>query len=166
MTEIIDYINDVFSDSQVCNGVNVNGICKLVLKNDQPHPVSVLDDKQVAPNDRYDGIIYHRILNDAITDDPDNSFGDTIEKRHAQQVRTVVIVKRQNGEGWIDQLINLIPRNIDGIEDYKLVDIGGIAKNTDQPVIFNTEFGENSYEKHRIPYMIYALEYNIEYIRC
>lgn len=172
MTEIIDYINEQFTADSICAGVHINGICKLVKKSDQPHPVSILDDKQVAPNDRYDGIIYHRLGNDAIQDAPDDSFGSIIEKIHAQQVRTVVMIDRSKGEGWIDRLINLIPKLIpdadlvDGLENYKRVDVGNIAKNTDQDAIFNTEFGETSYEKHRMKYLIYALEFNVEYIRC
>lgn len=166
MTEIIDNINADFTASSICNGVHIHGICKLVLKGEQPHPVSVLDDKQVAPNDRYDGIIYHRLGNDAIVDAPDDSFGSVIEKQHSQLIRTVVIIERKKGEGWIDQLINLIPKMISDLTNYKRVDIGNIAKNTDQDAIFDTEFGESGYEKHRMKYLIYALEYNIEYIRC
>jgi len=132
MTEIIDYINEQLNASEVCNGFNLNGICKLVTKTDQPHPVNILDDKQIAPNDRYDGIVYHRLLNDTITDAPDDSFGSVLEKQHSQIVRTVVMVKRKKGEGWIDDLINLIPKTIDTITDYKRIDIGNISKNTDQ----------------------------------
>lgn len=166
MTEIIDYINARFNESSVCKGVQIFAICKLVTKTDQPHPISIADDKQVAPSDRHEGQIYHRLLNDVAADDPDNSFGKVIQKRHAQQIRTVVMVKRLKGENWIDKLINLIPRNIEGLTDYKLVDIGSVSKNTDQDTIFKTEFGDSSYEKHRMTHLIYALEYNIEYIRC
>lgn len=168
MTEIIDHINDQFEASSVCNGVNINGICKLVVKGDQVHPVAISDDKQVAPNDRYAGIIYHRLGNDAITDAVDDSFGSVIEKQHAQQIRTVVLIERKKGEGWIDDLINLIPKYIDGLTGYNRADIGNITKNVDQDAIFNTEFGEpgTGYEKHRMKYLIYALEYNIEYINC
>lgn len=166
MTEIIDYINEQFTGSTVFAGVHVNGICKLIVKGDQLHPVNILDDKQVAPNDRFDGIIYHRLLNDTITDSPDDSFGSVMEKQHAQIIRTVVLIDRKKGEGWIDLLVNLIPKMIDGLTNYKRVDIGTITKNTDQDAIFNTEFSESGYEKHRAKYLIYALEYSLEYIRC
>lgn len=167
MTEIIDNINNAFNASAVCKGVHVYGICKLVTKTDQPHPIDISDNKQISPDDKVEGQIYHRLLNDSpITDDLENSFGSKIQKRHSQQIRTVVLVKKLKGENWIDTLINLIPRNIDGITNYKLIDIGSISKNTDQDAIFNTEFGNSGYEKHRMTYLIYALEYNLEYIRC
>ncbi len=165
MTEIIDRINSIFSASPTCSGITIEGICKLVIKTDQVHPVRILDDKQVIPNDKVVGVVYHRLLNDAITDDLDYSYGPIVAKRHAQQIRTVVMVKRERGENWIDELINLIPRNLD-MANFKLIDIGGIAKNTDQPIIYTTELGESGYEKHRMSYLIYALEYNIEYITC
>jgi hypothetical protein len=166
MLEIIENINSTIEASSISKGVKTYGICKLVTKENQPHPVAIADDKQVAPNDRWEGIIYHRLLNDAITESEEHSFGSRTEKLHNQQIRTVVMIKRIKTENWIDDLINVLPRQINGLTDYRLVNIGAITKNTDQDTIFNTEFGQSGYEKHRMTYLIYALEYSIEYIRC
>jgi hypothetical protein len=166
MEVIIADINEIFNDSTVCNGVQIHGICELAIKTDQPHPVAIVDKKQVAPNDRFDGTIYHRLLNDSISESEEYSFGSTKQKIHSQVVRTVVLIKFNKGKAWIDDLIDLIPQTIDGLTDYELVNINTIAKNTDQDAIFRTEFGESGYEKHRLSYHIYALEYTVEYILC
>lgn len=166
MIAIIDEINRVINLAECSKGVLMNGICELATKSDQPHPVSVPDKKQVAPNDKFEAVVYHRLLNDVATDDPDNSFGSKVYKKHSQIVRTVVMAKMAKGKDWIDTFIDAIPDTIDGLTGYKFVNINTINKNTNQDEIFNTEFGESGYEKHRLSYNIYALESTVEYIYC
>lgn len=166
MNAIIAEINRTVNLDECSKGVQLNGICELAVKSDQPHPVSIPEKKQVAPDDRYEAVVYHRLLNDVATDDLDNSFGSRVYKKHAQIVRTVVLAKMAKGKDWIDKFIDAMPEVIDGLTNYKLVNINTINKNTNQDEIFNTEFGEGNYEKHRLSYNIYALEYTVEYIYC
>jgi len=125
--------------------LNVNmkayGLCIPVVKGTQVHPVRVEDSKQVAIDDKWD-------------------------------VRTVVITKKKLGFDWIETFIRKIPQFLKCAEiltEYKFVNLTEPMQiNPDQDAIYNAEFGPagDQYEKHRIPYIIYALEYGADFIKC
>lgn len=156
--------------------MNVNmkayGLCIPVIKGTQVHPVRVEDDKQVAINDKYDVQWFHRLLNDTFNADEEFSFGASYKRRHLHGIRTVVILKKKMGFDFLDSFINQFPsmlRTSQILTEYKFVNLTepGIVNN-DQDVIYKTEFGPDGeqYEKHRIPYIIHALEFAVDYIKC
>lgn len=156
--------------------LNVNikayGLCIPVTKGTQIQPVPVDSDKAVSINDRWDVQFFHRLLNDNIIADEEFSYGAKYKRRHAQIIRTVVIVKKKMGFDWIDCFVNKIPqflRQSNILEQYEFVNLTEpMAENNDQDVIYKTEFGPDheQYEKHRMSYIIYAFEYAADYIKC
>ena len=170
MKAIIDEI-----DRQLLT-LNVNmkayGLCIPVVKGTQVHPVRVEDSKQVAIDDKWDVQYFHRLLPGTVTEDEEFSFGARYERRHVQMIRTVVITKKKLGFDWIETFIRKIPQFLKCAEiltEYKFVNLTEPMQiNPDQDAIYNAEFGPagDQYEKHRIPYIIYALEYGADFIKC
>ena len=148
------------------------GLCIPVVKGAQIQPVPVDSDKAVSINDRWDVQYFHRLLPGIVNEDEEFSFGARYERRHTQTIRTVVIVKKKLGFDWIDVFIRKIPqflRSSDILAEYKFVNLTEpMQTNPNQDEIYKMEFGPDNeqYEKHRIPYIIYALEYGADYIKC
>lgn len=152
-------------------GLKAYGLCELVTKDDKPNPVTVsLDAKKKSRtvaeiHDRFNGIFYHRELNGNWREDEEFSFGDSLSKRHQKRIRTVLAYKTKLGEGFITDFVTAFPDKIT-ITDYKFVFLTQGTLIADHEAVFTQEYGNASYEKHRIDWNVYALEYDIEFIKC
>jgi hypothetical protein len=150
------------------SGLMAYGLCELVTKDKQPHPVTYdVTRKQAQIHDRYDGIFYHRVMSSEAQEDEEMSFGLDIVDRTNVRLRTFIAYKVKLGEKFILDFKNAIPKKIE-MEGYKFIHRStGITINTDHEAVYNQEYGETTpYEKHRTPWNIYALEYNLEFIQC
>lgn len=172
MKEICDKLDSELLAALPNEGIRFFGLSQLVTKSDQPHPVTIEDNKQVSIDDKYNAICYHRLNGTAsFGESEEQDFGRSTGRKRVQPMRTVVAHKVHLGEEWIDTFLNEIPESLDvedggGLDLYEFVDITGLTLVVDQEGIYAQEFGEGGYEKHRIPWNIYAVEYNIEFIRC
>jgi hypothetical protein len=148
------------------------GLCELVFKDSKPNPVSVtpVANTRVPAqiHDQWNGIFYHRLLNSGYVEDLDHSFGDVLRKRFTIRMRTVVAYKIVLGEEFIFEFVKAFPEKLSTTEltDYKFVHLGQGNLIADHETVFIQEYGNNSYEKHRTPWNIFALEYDIEFIMC
>lgn len=173
MKDICDKLDSVLLGALPSEGIRFFGLSQLVLKNDQPHPATVQDNIQVSIDDKYNAICFHRLNGQGqFVESEEQDFGRSTGRKRVQPMRTFIAHKVTMGEEWIDTFLNEIPESLDvedgsGLDLYEFVDITNIAVDTDQVGIYETEFGSTGgYEKHRIPWNIYAIEYDIEFIRC
>jgi hypothetical protein len=141
-----------------------------VTKDKETKPVSVsLDTNKKRPvaeiHDRFNGVFYHRILNSPWVLDEEFSFGATMAKRHQVRTRTVLAYKTQLGENFIFDFVKAFPEKLT-LTGYKFVTLEEGTLIADHEAVYNQEYGNNSYEKHRIAWNIFALEYDIDFILC
>lgn len=170
MTDLIDALDAGLDARFKDRGLKSFGLCELVKRNDQVMPVKIENngDKrtQVALDDKWKGIVYHRLISGGSSPDEDASFGARIAKRQVARIRTVLATKLILGEAFRFEYANAIPETLT-IDGYKLVDISeNVTMIEDQEGIYNQEFGGGDYEKHIISWNINALEYDVEFIRC
>jgi mannitol-1-phosphate/altronate dehydrogenase len=151
-------------------GLKAYGLCELVDKDGKPNPITV--DKKRIPaqiHDRFDGIFYHRILaNNPYVEDEEHSFGATLKKKFTVRMRCVVAYKVKLGEEFMFEFANAFPDKlvVTYLPEYKFVHLGQGNLIADHEAVFIQEYGNNSYEKHRTSWNIFALEYDIEFILC
>lgn len=174
MKDICDKLDATLLGLFPNDGIKFNGLCQQVLKGNQTHPVTIEDNKQVSIQDNWDVICFHRLNGQANflpSDEEEQDFGRSSGRVFSQPMRTVIAHKVTKGEEWIYTFAQAWPEELRitdsaGVKLYEFVDVDDINLDTDQETIYNTEWGENSYEKHRIPWNIYAIEYNIDFKRC
>lgn len=172
MKDICDRLDAVLLNAFPNDGIKFAGLCQLVLKGNQPHPVTIEDNKQIAIDQKWDVLCYHRLNGKGdFLPDEEQDFGRSTGRTRVQPIRTIIAHKVEKGEEWIDYFLNGWPESISvtdaaGTNIYDFVDIESMGLDVDQEGIYTTEFGGGDYEKHRIPWNIYAIEWNAEYIRC
>jgi len=166
LKNLCDEIDNVILNALPDKGIKFFGLCEIVKKGEQVFPVTIPDRKQASIIDNYNATVYHRLLSPmAGTEDPEFMFGATIPNRFKPRLRTFLAHKVTLGEDFIFTFANVIPHKLD-LENYKFVDITGISVITDHEAIYEQEFGKTNYEKHRTSWNVYALEYDIEFIKC
>lgn len=147
-------------------GLKAYGYCELIQKDGKPNPVHVQDRNVVASiHDRFNGIFYHRLLNSPWNEDEDFSFGNKISKRFRCRIRTVIAHKVKVGESFIFDFIKAMPEKL-SVDGFKFVLLSEGTLIADHESVSNQEYGAIPYEKHRTPWNIFALEYDIEFIKC
>lgn len=171
MEKIFNNIDNGILETFSNKGLKAYGLCELVHKDGKPNPVMVGRNKKgnrepAQIHDRQDGIFYHRFLSGSFTDDEEFSFGDKMARRFIGRVRTVLAYKIQLGEQFIFDFVKAFPDKIDSLTEYKFVHLSQGTLIADHEAVYIQEYGDNSYEKHRTPWNIYALEYDIEFILC
>lgn len=148
-------------------GLKAYGLCELIQKDGKSNPVTVDRTRQIAQiHDRYNGIFYHRLLSGSFQDDEEFSFGKQMSRRFTGRIRTFIAYKVQLGEDFIFSFVKAFPDKINTPSGYKFVHLSQGTLIADHEAVYNQEYGNNSYEKHRTPWNIYALEYDIEFILC
>ena len=150
------------------SGLKAYGLCELVTKDKQQHPITVdLTRQQAQIHDKFDGIFYHRFLSSAPTEDTENSFGLQFQDRIVSRLRTFCAFKVKLGEDFIFDFINAIPRKTT-MPGFKFIHRSStLDLIADHEAVYNQEYGDTTpYEKHRTTYNIYAIEYGIEFTLC
>lgn len=167
MEKICNKIDQAILAELPSSGIKAYGFCELVTKSKTQHPVTYDTTRQPAEiRDSFDAIIYHRLLNSDVAEDEDMSFGLELSDIVSLRFRTFVASKVHMGENFILKVMNAIPKKID-LEGFKFIHrASSVSINADHEAVYVQEYGDNSYEKHRTPWNIYALEYNFEFIEC
>lgn len=165
MVNLIDSINTTLSD---CLGKGrYYGLCRLV-KDDKGavYPVTYLDNQKITPNDKWPLLVYHRLLSSDTVESEEHSFGRKKAVLNPQRVRTVVVMAFSEGEDLIDDFINALPETIENV-DYRYVELSReVSLIRDRESVWETEWGTAYDDKYQMRFNLYALEYNIEYIKC
>jgi hypothetical protein len=149
-------------------GLKAYGLCELIKKGDQQNPVTVDSTRKIASFvDSMNGHFYHRLLNSNQNEDEDMSFGDELIIKTAARIRTVLAYKIKLGEEFIFDFINAIPQKTK-MDGYKFIHRSvAIDLIVDHEGVYNQEYNETTaYERHRTTYNIFAIEYNLEFIKC
>lgn len=167
MKELCDYIDQYFKDNLSCPGFKFYGLSELVLKGTQIHPVTVNGREQVAINDKYDGIVFHRWIGTPSEDSDEFSFGANIKKLYSARIRTILAFKvAKFAEKFVIDFANALPL-VPDVTGFDMVNMSeSVVINTNQETIYKEEFGADNYEKHMLPWNIYAIEHDVDFIKC
>jgi hypothetical protein len=164
MVELIDYI-----DTQIKNCITEAkqfGLCRLVEDTNDKYPATVeRQATKAAPDDRFDVLMYHRALGGSPDERPDLSFGKYPVRQNQQRVRTVVFVKMGN-DNRIDDIINAYPQTWKTTNYYNAFVGDGMTLIRDSNAIWNEEFSEAYRDRYQAKWLIYAIEFDIFYIKC
>lgn len=164
MNELIEYI-----DEQICacvGNVKSYGLCHLLIGDNESFPGTVAKQSVKAiPDDRNDVTIYHRLLNGSYNDREDLSFGRRVTAQNGQKIRTVVFVKYEC-DHFIDDIVNALPDNFE-VTNYQFANVSkDITLIRDRESIWNEEFTGAYKDRYQMKFLIYALEYDLQYIKC
>lgn len=167
MTDICNAIDESIIETLPCPGIKFFGLCEQSIKGKQVHPVTVNDRVQVSLNDRYDGIAYYRLLSSGDSQPAEYQWGNKQNNVFKSRLRNVIAFKvNKLSEEFVFDFVNAMPETIE-LTGYKLIDV---QNNTnivvDQKGIYMQEFGDGDYEKHILTWNIYAIEYDVEFIKC
>lgn len=169
MTEIIDFIdNEIYT----CLGRGKSyGLCRQVQDDSGIYPATVkTPSKKVTPDDKWKLAWFHRLLENSPDEDEDQTFGRKIAIRNQQQIRTIVVIELGEGETLIDDFINALPDYINETliteTDYRYIQVMKSISVSRGDTVWEAEWGQAYKDKHQMRYNIYALEYNIDYIKC
>lgn len=166
MVELINYI-----DQQIdacAQDVKLYGLCHQLEDDNGLYPATVeLEAVQAMPDDEYTITIYHRLLAGSYDPREDLSYGRTITSQNAQKVRTVILIKiAEDDQNKIDDIINSLPDSFE-VDGYRFVNVSkAISLIRDRSAIWEDEFGDAYKDKYQALYHIYALEYDLQYIKC
>lgn len=167
MTDICKNIDESIVDNLACAGIKFWGLAELAVKSNQPHPVTINDRKQIAIDDKFNGMTYYRLLSSAAPTPAEYQWGNKQNNVFKSRLRNVLAFKvNKFAEEFVYDYVNSIPEWLE-IPGYKLVDV---ENNTtiivDQVAIYKQEFGGDKDERHLLPWNIYAIEYDVDFIKC
>jgi len=167
LTDICEQIDLYITNKIPCPGIKFFGLAELATKADQPHPVTINDRVQIAINDRYDGIFYHRLLSSGLTQPENLQWGNVSLSLYRSRMKSILAFKvRKLAEEFIYDFVNAMP-DILTVTNYKSVDVtNDVTILADQESVYRGEFGKGDYEKHILTWNIYAIEYTVEFIKC
>jgi len=167
LKDICDQI-DIYVKSKIdLPGIKLFGFAELATKANQPHPVTIPNREQIAINDKYDGIFYHRLISSGLSQPDELQRGNVSVSLFSSRMRTVLAYKvKKFAEEFIFDFNKAMP-DLLSVDGYHSVDVtNNVGINSDQEAIYKTEFGGGDYEKHILTWNIYAIEYNVEFIKC
>jgi len=159
-TSINSRLSDCFSDLKAYN------ICHLVNDDSGIYPSTKRKNgEKVTPNDKFQIVIYHRLLNSEFEESEEFSFGRKKTFRSNQNIRTVLIFDLES-ETKPEDIANTIPDDLE-ISGFEFVNISkNMSLNKDSNAVWEDEYGESYKDKYVKRYNIYALEYQIQYLKC
>jgi hypothetical protein len=147
------------------------GFCEIVnfgaKGQDQPIPVTIPAREKVSLDDRYKVITWTRQTEPVQYDDNSEFAYGKKEARFASlQLRLIFSNKVEIGENLVYEFVESLPSKL-SVSGYKLVFVNpSLPVNPDHENIYLTELGATVYERHRIPWNVYAITLNIQYIKC
>lgn len=166
MTDLLDYI-----DLQIksCIGeARMFGLCHLVEDDSANVYPSTFQERaeKVSPDNRFLITIYHRLLDGNLDAREDISFGRTMTAQNAQKIRTVVFIKMSEGHSKIDDIVNSLPDSFE-VDGYQFANVSkSISLDRNQKAVWEAEYGEAYQDKMIKQFLVYALEYDLQYIKC
>lgn len=166
MVELIDYIDN--SIKNCITEAKQYGLCHLLEdKGGEKYPATVeTKAKKAVPDDRYLMTTYHRLLNGDPGPREDLTFGKRVVVQNRQRIRMVVFFKLGENDSRIDDIINALPDSFE-VEDYQFCNVSkSITLNRDREAIWGQEFSQAYKDKYQLVWEIYAVEFDLEYIKC
>ena len=165
MTELIDHINELIVDC--IPDVTTHGLCHLINDTGGHYPALVAKSSQrITPDDRHTITLYHRLLNGNGQVSEEFSFGRRLARQNNQAVRTVIFLDLDDDPSLIDDIINALPDAFE-VEGYKYANVGPeVNLIRDRDAIWDEEFGEAYASKYQKRFHVYAVEWQLEYIKC
>ncbi len=167
MKDIISQI-DAAIFAGLGNVGHFHGLCRLIVGDDKAGTYPIKVDKnayKVAPDDKYELAIYHRLIDSGIVLDEDTSFGRKNSKKNNQKIRTIVIID-QKSNIEISDVYNAIPDKL-FIDGYKSIYVDSeVSLDVNQEQVWVAEWAEAYKDKRQMRYFVYALEYTCEFIKC
>ena len=171
MRDIIDYIDEqlheCFPDAQAF------GICHLIEDDNAERYPSTLEENaiKVSPDDRYEVLFYHRLLDGNPEPDEDLSFGRKKTIVNSQTIRTVVFVRMKEDDlSLIDDFINALPETFElddsPVQYKKLSLVREVNLIRDSTSIWEDEYSAAYKDKYEKVWNIYAVEYSIQISKC
>lgn len=171
MRDIIDYIDaqlhECFPEAQAF------GICHLIADDQSEKYPSTLEENaiKVSPNDKYEVLYYHRLLDADAQADEDLSFGRKKTVVNSQPIRTVIFIRMKEDDlSIIEDFINALPETFELDESpstYKKLNVTReVNLIRDSTAIWEDEFSEAYKDKYQKVWNIYALEYSIQIAKC
>lgn len=166
LASIISSINDGIDNCLTAGTSKLYGICHLVDDDNSKYPSTKLKQgEKVTPDDRYQIIIYHRLLNSEFEHSEEMSFGRTKTIVSNQNIRTVLIFDLES-ETTAEDIANSIPDDI-ALTGFEFVNIDkNMTLIKDSDSVWEDEYSESYKDKYVKRYNIYALEYRIQYLKC
>jgi hypothetical protein len=165
ITEIIAAINTALDSASPSEGLQFWGLAKLMLKGTQVHPVADANNGQIAINDGYPGIVYHRALSSDANEKEEFMFGSSLPRETVVRIRTVLAYRKSLGRDFTYTLAHRVPETL-VVSGLKYVDLGDITIIEDDNAIYEQEFSGGDYEKRREPWIIRAFEYDVKFLIC
>lgn len=168
MKTITDKLDKYLMNRFKNDGILWYGLSELVTKEGTTQPLTITgttERKPVALNDRFDGVIWHRIISTGQSISEDFSFGTRQAKQYNTTLRTVVGLKVTKGEDLVYKIAEYFPEFLK-VDGYDYVNFIPNGINEDHEAVMNTEFVQTQYNKHRVAWNVYAIETNVEYLLC
>lgn len=165
MVDLIGYIDNATKDC--VTEIKQFGLCHLLEGDNEKFPATVETDAvKAVPDDLYLICSYHRLLNGTIEPKEDLSFGKSITGQNNQRVRTVVFSKLGTDDSKIDDIINSLP-DVFEVDGYRFANVSkNITLIRDRDAIWSTEFDKAYKDKYQLVWNIYAIEFDLQYIKC
>lgn len=165
MNDIINYID---GQIKTCIGeVRVFGLCHLLKGDNESFPSTVdRNAEKVIPDDRFLITLYHRVLAGNYDPSEELSFGRLITAQNNQRIRMVVFIKMGELQSRIDDIINSLP-DVFNLDGYRQLSVSkNISLIRDRDAIWEDEYSGAYKDKYQMKFHIYAVEYDIQYIKC
>lgn len=165
MTDLIDHIDEQIKTC-IGAGIKTFGLCHLIEDDNGVYPATVgKEGIKVAPDNNFNVLIYHRLLNGSIEPREDLSFGRKVTGQTNQRMRMVVFIDISE-QALIDDIINALP-DVFEIDDYQYCNVSGsIDLIRDSVAVWSEEFSEAYKSRFQKRFHVYAVEYTLEYIKC
>lgn len=177
MTEIVQAIDD-FIDNRYEYAKKLYGFCELSRKTagegnvEQIMPMTIPDPpgasrERVALDDRYNFITWTRWVNPVQYEVSEEwSFGKDEARVGTVTLRLVLAHKTSLGEDIVLDLVNALPTEFT-ISGYQFAFVvGNPSIDPDHEGIWQTEFSNTAYEKHRFTWNLYAVNITVQFLEC
>jgi hypothetical protein len=141
------------------------GLAELVSKETSRYPVTIQTREKVAIDDRFDGLVYHRVISNTNTINDDYSYGLRIAIQNNPVLRTFLAYKVDKGESFKYALRNIFP-GIITLTGFEYINVIPSGFNEDHEAIMREEFTNVSYHKHRLPWNVVSFDNTFEFVLC
>lgn len=176
MVDIIAHIDKKISE---CLTGKSFGLCRQVIDDQGAvYPATYANAQgkysKVTPDDKWNVIWFHRLMNSDLGDNEDLSFGRRVTKTNNTKVRTVLVSAFSENETPLDKMLDamigfMVPvrANIACLPDYKYIEFGeSVSVSRTRDTVWTEEWGNAYKDKYQMRYNVYAIEFSIDYIKC
>lgn len=144
------------------------GLSEIVTKKEQHFPVTIPGRQQVALDDKLDLVTWIRVINVNEEDAPEMSYGRNIRTRSTAQLRFVVALKTDlpDAEELINDISKAIPFYLTSPGYKAIFVLKSRPIDFNHEAIYQEELDNTAYSKHRLPWNLYVITLNVQFILC